>query len=104
MFTYQANESWSTFYFPDFVPPFETTFTNSTLESLAKEKCNNDRLCLFDVAATERIEVGIATMEDVEIINRIEEASVERKKFNRLEVCIIAIESPLSLKLILPFL
>ncbi len=63
LFTYNPGESFSTFYSPSFIPIFEPTFTNSTLEKLAREVCGDDEYCLFDIAATKTIEIGMATMD-----------------------------------------
>ena len=51
---------------------FEATFTNTTLEEEAKKICGEDVSCLFDVAATGRLEIGMATMNAVEMVNTIE--------------------------------
>ena len=55
---------------------FEPTFENSTLEKEAKEVCGDDKYCLFDVAATKKVEIGMATMEGGENFEAIVEMSV----------------------------
>lgn len=45
------------------MPVFEATFTDSSLETRANSVCGDDQYCLFDVAATERVDVGEATKE-----------------------------------------
>ncbi len=62
LFRYNPGENFATFYTPSFIPMFEPIFTNSTLEQLAREVCGDDENCLFDIAATKTIEIGMATM------------------------------------------
>ncbi len=40
---------------------------------MAREICKGDSFCLFDIAATGRIEIGMATMQGVKMVNTIEE-------------------------------
>lgn len=58
---------------------FKPTFTNSTLEKEAKEVCGDDEYCLFDIAATKKVEIGMATMEGGENFDMIVEMSVPSK-------------------------
>ena len=73
LFSYRPRENHGTFYFPNFSPMFSATFTNATLEREAKEICGEDNFCLFDIAATGRVEIGAATMEAVKMIETIDE-------------------------------
>ena len=68
---YQPEKNWDTFYDPYFVPSFERTFNNPELESRAIEICGNDTSCLFDIAATGNIDVGISTHESTKTIEEI---------------------------------
>ena len=47
LFTYNEDESWSTFYQPDFIPFFEPTFSSSVLEQQANAICGNDIFCQY---------------------------------------------------------
>ena len=58
---------------------FGATFTNATLEKEAKEICGDDKFCLFDIAATGRVEIGAATMEEVKMVETIEEMTKPSK-------------------------
>lgn len=63
LFTYSPGESWSTFYSPDFVPVYETSFANATLMDEAMAACGTDPFCLFDVAATGSMDIGLSTLD-----------------------------------------
>ena len=69
----------SSFYDVSFTPLFKPTFTNSTLEKEAKEVCGDDEYCLFDIAATKKVEIGMATMKGGENFDMIVEMSVPSK-------------------------
>ena len=62
LFTYQPGESWASYYDPFFSPVFEPVFKDDELELKAMEVCGDDKFCLFDIAATERVEIGQATL------------------------------------------
>ena len=68
---YQPEHNWDSFYDPYFVPSFEPNFSDPTLESKANEICGDDSSCLFDIAATGNIDVGISTLESSKIIGEI---------------------------------
>ncbi len=61
LFMYGNNESFADFYHPDFTPTFVVEFIDPDLELLAQETCGNDQFCLFDIAATGRVEIGLGT-------------------------------------------
>ena len=63
LFTYQLRESWYTFYFPFFMPSFMPVFANESLEAEAREACNNDTFCLYDIATTGRMDIGLSTLD-----------------------------------------
>ena len=71
LFTYRSAESWSNFYCPGFLPVFAPTFSNTTLEKEARKICGDNSFCLFDIAATKRVEIGAATMQGIEMLNNI---------------------------------
>ena len=62
LFTYQPGETWATFYDPFFEPTYHPKFSNPKLEAEAKELCGDDIFCLFDVAATGNIDIGLSTL------------------------------------------
>ncbi|XP_044174744.1 uncharacterized protein LOC114975818 isoform X3 [Acropora millepora] len=63
LFTYAQNENTSTYAIPDFLPMFgdNITWQNDTLRKQAEDVCGSDNECLFDVAATNDLDVGQAT-------------------------------------------
>ena len=63
IFFYKNGQDWSDFYSPTFSPVFEPTFASVGLGEQAKELCKNDTFCLFDVAATGRVDIGHSTLE-----------------------------------------
>ena len=63
LFSYQPEESWDTFYDPYFVPSYEPTFVSPELESEAERICGDDKFCLFDIATTGNVEIGMVTLE-----------------------------------------
>jgi hypothetical protein len=75
LFTYSGNDSWSTFYDPDFVPLFEPVFNDSSLENTTYEICKDDLFCIFDIAATKRTEIGMSTLQGTEDLEMIVEMS-----------------------------
>ena len=58
MFYYKGNKTWSDFYDYGFVPVFSPTFDDPELERQAREMCGDVSACLFDVAATGRLDIG----------------------------------------------
>ena len=68
---YQPDQNWDAFYDPYFIPSYKPPFSNPELEARAKEVCGNDTFCLFDIAATGNVDVGIATLESTKIIDEI---------------------------------
>ena len=55
---------------------FDSTFDDPVLEEKAKEICGDDEFCLFDVAATKKVEIGMATMEGGQAFDEIVEMSI----------------------------
>jgi hypothetical protein len=76
LFYYQPEESWDTFYDPYFVPSYQPNFNNPELESQAKEICGEDKFCLFDIATTGSVDVGIATHESSQFIEEVYNFSI----------------------------
>ena len=68
LFMYQESlgESWDHFYDPDYMPAFTPTFNDSSLEEEAISICGDSLFCLFDIAATKRLEIGMTTAVDNE--------------------------------------
>ena len=63
LFTYSEGTSFSTFYNPTFVPAFSPTFATPELAAQASSMCGQDQFCLFDVAATGSMEIGLSTLQ-----------------------------------------
>ena len=58
---------------------FEPIFATSELESQAYSICNGDQFCLFDIAATGRIDVGMSTQIGGQALEEIIEISAPSK-------------------------
>ena len=74
LFSYEEGKSWADYFDPDFTPAYQPTFTDPALEERAMEICGDDQFCVFDIAATEREEVGMSTMQgnlDLEMITEL---------------------------------
>jgi hypothetical protein len=61
LFTYQSKGGWDTFHKPKFVPLFDIVFPDNATETEAHEVCESDQYCLYDIAATGIIDIGIST-------------------------------------------
>jgi hypothetical protein len=62
LFCYKDSENFHTFYDPDFIPVFNPSFDDPELEKQANEMCKGVPACLFDVAATGRLEIGMSAL------------------------------------------
>ena len=74
LFSYEEGKSWADYFDLDFTPAYQPTFTDPALEERAMEICGDDQFCVFDIAATEREEVGMSTMQgnlDLEVITEL---------------------------------
>ena len=58
LFYYKDDMGFSDFHDPNFKPTFNPTFTDPELEAQATDLCSGNTACLFDVAATGRLEIG----------------------------------------------
>ena len=83
LFYYQPDESWDTFYDPFFVPSFEPTFTNPDLEEEAMEVCDDDINCLYDIATTGKVQIGVATRDTSVQIEQILRNTMPGKSITR---------------------
>ena len=72
LFYYRGNMSWMDFHDQDFSPTFAPNFTDPDLEAEAMALCDGDPACLFDVAATSRLDIGLSTLTGQEEINIIQ--------------------------------
>ena len=61
LFTYDRG-TFRDFFHPVFTPAFEPVFNDPALKFLAEEMCGGDAFCLFDIAATEDIGIGLETL------------------------------------------
>lgn len=71
LFSYQPGENWATYYDPFYMPSYETVFDDPALEAQARNACGDDKMCLFDVAATGNIDIGMSTLNTGKEIERI---------------------------------
>ena len=90
LFTYQFGESWSTFYFPSFIPTYEPSFSDPSLKQKADEICGDDDFCKFDIAATGIVEIGEATNQAVQEVEQLINLS-RPSKFTMLIVHLIVL-------------
>ena len=76
MFYYKDNKGWNDFYDYGFMPEFSPTFDDPELEEQAKELCGDVSACLFDVAATGRLDIGMSALSAKEDQKIVQELSV----------------------------
>ncbi|XP_022803205.1 mucin-like protein [Stylophora pistillata] len=72
LFTYADNESVASFSDLDFEPMFadNITWQNDSIKIKAKAQCGDDHECLFDVASTNDLSVGLVTKDiSVQLVN-----------------------------------
>jgi hypothetical protein len=62
---------------------FQPVFDDPVLEQEARDACGEDEFCLFDIAATKRVEIGMATMQGGESFDRIVEMSAPSESPDR---------------------
>ena len=75
LFSYNDGESWATFYRPNYQPLFDLVFASPELEAEAREVCQNDTFCLYDIAATGRVQLGMTTLRGNQELDEIVELS-----------------------------
>ena len=63
LFTYSFGENWNTYYDRNFIPSYGPVFLNPSLETEAIKACNNDTFCLYDIAVTGRMDIGLSTLD-----------------------------------------
>jgi len=80
LFTYSVGESRSTGHDPNFVPSFHPVFSNPSLESEAIETCGDDEFCLFDIAITGRMDIGLSTLNASRSFDQIVQLSYPSKQ------------------------
>ncbi|XP_019854776.1 PREDICTED: protein mesh-like isoform X3 [Amphimedon queenslandica] len=71
LFTYDSTHNFNNYYDPDFIPAFSPQFNDTALESMATALCGTNAACLFDIAVTGRIDIGMSTIQQVETIEEI---------------------------------
>ena len=72
MFTYAQNEGVDTFAKLDFMPMFadNITWLNESIMREAEARCGDDYECLFDVASTNDLSVGMVTKDiSIQLVN-----------------------------------
>ena len=87
LFTYKQNFSWETYYDPEFEPLFEPVFSNATLEQQAMQACGDDVFCLFDVATTNRMDIGLSTLDGSQSFDELVKLS-----YPSMYVCVCGLE------------
>ena len=75
LFTYTPSAGFDFYYHPLYIPLFEAVFSNSALQEEAEEICGGDDRCLFDIAVTGCIDIGMCTLEQVEFIDNVTDLS-----------------------------
>ena len=60
---------------------FETVFSDPALEAQAMELCNGDEFCLFDIASTGRVDIGLSTLDGSQNFDMIVELSAQGYAF-----------------------
>ena len=58
------------------MPAFATTFSDPALQSQAEAICGDDQFCLFDIATTDRTDIGLTTLSASQEIEEIVMLSV----------------------------
>ena len=81
LFTYATGEDFTTFFDPAFNPEFQPTFSDPGLEAQASDICGDDAFCLFDIAATGRTDIGLATVVGSQTFDDIVALSTASKYF-----------------------
>ena len=79
LFTYEEGKSWKDYYDPDFTPLFSPVFNDSALEISANATCKGDLFCLFDIAATKDVQIGMSTFQgsaDLEVMMELSTPSM----------------------------
>ena len=78
--------NWTDFHDPDFIPTYNPVFTDTELETEARDLCSDDTACLFDVAATGRLEIGSSALSAKEEQDVVAALAVP-SKFTCLQTC-----------------
>ena len=89
LFFYVDDEDWATFYRPQYSPLFGPVFASSELEETARKLCKNDTFCLYDIAATGRVEIGMTTLKGSEDFENLIELSAPGKLFLTLQCALV---------------
>ena len=76
LFTYGEGKSWEDYYDPNYKPTYDITFSDPKIEAAAIANCKGDKFCLFDIAATGNIDVGMSTLQGSEDYETILQNSV----------------------------
>ena len=79
LFTYSSDDSWATYHDPHFISSYDPQFSSPSLESEAISACDEDEFCLYDMAATGRIEIGLSTLDGSRSLEEIVKLSYPSK-------------------------
>lgn len=80
LITNRGGAGFADFFDPNFVPLFDTSFSDPELEQNATLLCSGDQQCLFDAAATGRLGVGLGTLNATTRLNTINNITVPSKR------------------------
>ena len=69
------------------MPSYEPVFNNPALETQARNLCDNDKSCLFDVAATGNMNIGLSTLNTGKEIERIFSLATPGETTSRFRLC-----------------
>ena len=76
LFSYGFGTSHDDFYDEDFMPVFDASFSDPELQTQAEDLCGDDTLCLFDIAATGRTDIGLTTLAASQVFEEIVELTI----------------------------
>ena len=94
LFTYGEGQSFQTFYDPFYVPMYEVEFDDPSLEATALEICGEDQFCLYDIAATRNVSIGLTTLMGGEAFDLIVNMSAPGESCNKVNLRVIHLSDP----------
>ena len=89
LFTYPLGKSRDTYNDLNFSPSYNPVFLDSSIESHAMDVCGDDQFCLYDIATTGRIEIGLSTLDGSRNFDKIVNLSYPSK--------LVAIDSKITI-------
>ncbi len=83
LFTYGVNGDWDFYNDVNYIPAFVPMFADPELEERAIDVCGDNKLCIFDIAATGDVNIGSSTVESVEVQAVLKKQFVQSNNFNQ---------------------